>query len=144
LVTRQQAVAVLPLPDLAKQWAAVVPSVVPVVTPTGISINSQGAHDTVAALISIPVLTQNLATQTEISGNLQQELTESGVLNAALGTQVVALNQEIAADKILLTKSDEASIMTIAALKADARKSKRNWFIAGFVSGIATRILFKF
>ena len=137
LVVAQKAAAALPPPDLAKRWAVLVPSVVPKVTPTGIEINDIGARDTVASLESVPVLTANLADETTVAGNLQAELGKSNDLTSTL-------YKEVDSQRILLTDTTKACDTKLSAIKADGRKSKRTWFILGFVSGIATRFAFKF
>ena len=50
----------LPLAGLAQRWQTLLPTVTPTVTPVGIGLTSQEAHDTVAALEQIPVLQSNL------------------------------------------------------------------------------------
>lgn len=57
---------------------------------------------------------------------------------------ISACQTNVAALEVKNIADGKAADAQIAKLKADGRKSKRNWFIAGFVAGLATRILGKF
>jgi len=126
--TQVVADAALPPSGLAARWAVLIPTVEPIVTPTGLSVTTQEAHDTVAALESVPVLTQNLKDETTLAGNYQQEWQKALGLSADQTTQIAGLNTQ-------LTTQANACKVEVAAIKADARKSKIKWFKIGFVSG---------
>jgi hypothetical protein len=136
LVVQQKAVAAMPPPDLAKRWAALVPTAAPTVTPTGIAVTDVGARDTVVALESIPVYQANLADETTVAANLTQELAGANLLNNTLGVEIVSLNGVIADDKILLTKTVNSDKLELAAVKADARNNSRKWFVRGMYVGV--------
>jgi hypothetical protein len=123
----------MPPSELVKRWQVLVPNTNPTATPTGVALTTPDAQSTVATLESVPVLTKNLANETEIAANIQKELDKSNSLTGALNTQVTSLNGEIVAN-------DKACKTEIAAVKADARKGKIKafkWgFITGFVSGL--------
>jgi hypothetical protein len=132
LVTQQTVDKTLPLPDLAKRWEALADLQVSDLTATdaGITVNDTAARATVDALEELPTLRANLVSETQIAQYTGQELTKANSL-------ISGLNSQIALD-------DKTHKAEIASVKADARKSKRSWFIAGFVTGIATRIFLKF
>lgn len=70
-------------------------------------------------------------TQTALQST-QTALTSATNLVGTLQTQVTGLNAEI-------KTTIDAKDAEIKSVKASARKSKRNWFIAGFVSGFVAR-----
>ena len=110
----------LPLSGLAARWNQLIPTVAPTVTPVGIGLTSQEAHDTVAQLEQIPVLVQNLADETKVAANYQVEVQKSDMLAADLNSQILGL-QKVNADEVSACKAQVASV------KADARKSKISW-----------------
>lgn len=131
----------LPLPDLGNRWstlAALKPGDL-TATQDGITVNDEGARETVAQLEQVPVLTANLKdTQTQVE-NGQAELDKANGLIGDLGQQVSGLNTQI-------TDQTKASAAEVASVKADAAKSKRNWFVRGLITGagIVTAIVLHF
>jgi Tfp pilus assembly protein PilV len=123
----------MPPSELVKRWQVLVPNTTPVATPTGVTLTTPDAQSTVATLESVPVLTKNLANETEIAANIQKELDKSNSLTGALNTQVTSLNGEIVAN-------DKACKTEIAAVKAEGKKNSIKWFkrgfLVGFVSGL--------
>jgi hypothetical protein len=79
-------------------------------------------------LESVPVLTANLADQTKIAQNYQDELQKSDVLANNLNAQITGLNT-------LVTDNAKACTAQVAAVKADARKGKIKMFKWGFGLG---------
>ena len=75
--------------------------------------------------------------QKDVIARQAEQMVQADNMIKSFGTRVDGLNNQI----VLQGKKCEADI---AVVKTQARKSKRNWFIAGFVSGIATRLLLKF
>lgn len=134
LVKQQTVTATLPPDTVVTMWKGLIPginqgNIVP--TPQGgYTVDGGPAIETVNQLEEVPVLRANLSDETALAGNTQTALNSCSTL-------VETQKTEIAQDK----KTCDAQVTS---LKADARKSKRNWFIAGFISGIATRIAFKF
>jgi len=128
--------------EFVKTWQSLIPGTMggnivqqPIDLPDGthsqrFAVDLGPAIETVNTLESVPVLKADLADETALAANTQTALNSCQTL-------VEKQKTEIAEDK----KTNDAEI---ASLKASARKSKRNWFIAGFVSGIATRLFFKF
>ena len=126
--------ATLPLPDLAVRWGQLVP-LQPgdlTATATGVSVTPSGARATVVQLEAVPTLTDQLAKETQTAQNNASLLTQSGLVNADLGKQVGALNTELG-DSAKQCKAE------VAAVKAQARKSKLKWFGIGFVAGFLGR-----
>jgi hypothetical protein len=91
------------------------------------------ARATVIQLEQVPVLQANLADNEKRTGNIQGELDKANTVIGGLNSQVTGL-------KMQATDSDKACKAEVADVKAQARKGKRNWFIAGFVAGFAARI----
>jgi hypothetical protein len=134
LEQKQEAIKTQPLPEVVAEWQRLIGGAGDIVQridgTSGASISEDGARRTTSMLEAVPVLTASLADTNKIVANQKEELAKADTL-------VGSLNQQITANGV-------ASKAEIAAVKAAARKSKRNWFVAGFISGIATRILFKF
>jgi hypothetical protein len=146
LVQKQEQVKTMPLPQVAQEWETAlnlphgVLSVLSI-APTSISVPDSVARQTVTELEAGAIAQANLIDQTAISANLNSELGKS---NEVISSQTV----EIAGLNATIGLQDQTCKAQVAKVKADARKSKRNWFIAGyvggFVSGIATRFFLKF
>jgi hypothetical protein len=131
LAARQKTDATLPPTELVARWNALIPAQV-TVTPNGVTLPSVGAVATVQELEKVPVLTKQLANETQIVGDDAALLTQRS-------TQIDTLNTLVAG---LQTKAvDDAKVCQeqIAVVKADAAKSKRRWFIGGFVTGLSLR-----
>jgi hypothetical protein len=136
LATQQAKDLGMDLPQLAQRWTQLVPSAGLSVSKNNDSLEivDKGAHDTVAMLEQVPVLTQQLADTTQALNNAESVVAAANKNISALGEEVSALNTELDTTK----KADAAEIKEV---KAQARKSKLRWFLAGFVSGIITRQL---
>jgi hypothetical protein len=138
LKKQQQVDQTLPLPDLANRWnlLANLQTNDTQVVSGGILASEAGARKTVQTLENVPILTQELADERQIVANkdtqtqaCQKSLDSQTALVGGLQTQIKDA-----------TKSCNDQL---AKLRADGRKSKAKWFVAGFVGGIATRILVK-
>lgn len=139
--TAQQQVVdqTMPVTDLSAHWASLAgfdPSEI-VTGPTTVSVTDAAARQTVVQLEKVPELTANLKDETTIADNRQQELDKADLLVGGLNTQVSALN-------LTVTDTEKACKADNSLLKADARKSKRNWFVRGLVvgGGIALAVVF--
>lgn len=131
LQQRQEEIKTLPLPEVGVRWQGLIGGSGDVVSDVhGLNITDGGARRTVSMLEEVPVLKADKSDLKKVADNLQTELGKA--------------NGIIAADELLIKKGDDTCKLEVTAAKAVARKSKRNWFIAGFVAGIATRILVKF
>jgi len=123
----------LPLPGLAARWNALLPSVTPTVTPTGVTLTEQSVRDTVSQLEQVPTLQGNLADETRIAQDFQQQAERSDTLVGLQGTQITALNKQ-------LTDETKSCTLQIAAVKADGRKNSMKWFKRGFGLGFLAGI----
>jgi hypothetical protein len=137
-LTKQQKVdATLPPTDLAARWNTLVPN-------AGVSVsNGQAVIPMTGAVATVQQLEIIPAQQEEIT-NDQTLIANGNALAVAQTKQVNDLTAEVTGLKLQSVDDAKVCQAQIAVVKADARKSKRRWFIAGFVAGIATRILGKF
>ena len=132
-LTKQQKVdAALPIPQLVVRWQQLVPDAGLTVTPTGVAITEAGAHATVNELEKVHVLDAELTNEKQVCTNTAALLTAANQQFVTLNGQVGGLNAEL---------KDSANVCKaqIAVVKAEARKSKRRWFIGGFIAGFASR-----
>ena len=137
LTKQQKTDATLPTTGLVARWNALVPQAAASVTPNGVTLPNTGAIATVQQLEIIPVQ------QEEITN--EQTLVANGNALAVVQTkQVTDLTAQVTGLKLQSIDDAKVCQAQIAVVKADARKSKRRYFIAGFVAGIATRIFGKF
>jgi multidrug efflux pump subunit AcrA (membrane-fusion protein) len=128
---RRQAVdTALPLPALAERWGQLVGAEPGDLTATtnGIVASTATSHSTVNALEQVPVLQDELKAQTQISQNNGDMLNSCQVLSKDLTAQVAACKADV-------TAHDKACEAQVSALKADAVKAKRNWFVRGLAAG---------
>ena len=137
LTTQQKTDAILPPTDLVARWNSLVPQAAASVTPNGVTLPSAGAVATVQQLELIPVQQQELTNEQTLVAN-------GNALAAAQTKQVTDLTAQVTGLKLQSVDDAKVCQAQIAVVKADARKSKRRWFVAGFAAGIATRILGEF
>ena len=133
--------------DLGNRWAALLhlaPGKV-VYKASGAAVDSNidaflvapdAAIVTTVALESIPSLEANLADETTITANLQQQLTSLGTVNGGL-------NKQIADQAVAFTAQAKACTDDKNLLKAKARKSKFHWFVGGVITGFVAREVIK-
>ena len=132
-LTKQQRIdASLPPTELVNRWAVLVPQAKPTVTPTGVAVDTLSAVATIQQLEIIPV-------QQETIKNNQQELSNAQSLVTAEGQQVQTLNTEVGSLRTQLGDNAKVCAAQVATVKAEARKSKRRWFVIGFVTGWVSR-----
>ena len=137
-LTRQQKTdATLPPTDLVARWNALVPQAAASVNNGQVTLPNTGAVATVQQLERIPV-------QQEEITNEQTLVANGNALAVAQTKQVTDLTVQVTGLKLQSIDDAKVCQAQIAVVKADARKSKRRWFVAGFVAGIATRIFGKF
>ena len=137
LTKQQKTDATLPPTDLVARWNSLVPQAAVSVTPNGVTLPNAGAVATVQQLEIIP------AQQQEIT-NEQTLVANGNALAVSQAKQVADLTVQVTGLKLQSVDDAKVCQAQIAVVKADARTSKRRWFVAGFVAGIATRILGKF
>jgi hypothetical protein len=118
----------LPVSGLVARWTILVPTVVPMVTPNGVMLNEQGVRDTVSQLELVPVLQGNLADETKIALDNQQQALKADALVSIQSTQITGLNTQIA-------DQTKACTAQVAAVKAEGKKNSMKWFKRGFGLG---------
>ena len=132
----QKVVAVAPLPDVAKEWQGSIGGTGDIVSSTnGLTINESGARRTVEQLVELPVVKADLADETKVAQNAQEEVDRANDLLAVNNKEISALNAEIGANAKQCTAD-------INAAKAVGKKNSVKWFkrgfIVGFVAGLWT------
>jgi hypothetical protein len=136
LVKQQHTDTTLPPTELVARLNTLVPQASATVTPTGVALPLPGAVATVQQLELVPVQQQELVNARTQLGNTQ------GLLTAST-EQVKTLTDEVSG--LRLENVDEQKVCTaqVAEVKAEARKSKRRWFITGVIVGWVGRQLVK-
>lgn len=132
LTKQQKGDASLPPTDLANRWTVLVPNAKPTVTPTGLVVDIPSAVATVQQLEIIPV-------QQEEITNEQTLVANGNALAVAQAKQVTDLTDQVTGLKLQSVDDARVCQAQIAVVKADARKSKRRWFIAGWIVGFLSR-----
>lgn len=131
LATQQKRDSALPAPELALRHEALLGVSSGVAsTENGFQVSPPVEIQTVQSLESLPVLQKQLTDETAVADNRSKQLDSSTTL-------VVGLNQQISGLNLQLTDSSKACDAKLADIKANARKSKRNWFIRGLGVGAA-------
>lgn len=132
LAKQQKTDATLPPTELVTRWNTLVPEASVSIMNGQITVPQTGAVATVQQLEEVPVLrTQNANISTQ-NANIQSELGASRTQVDALTHQVDGLNLQIVDNKKVCQDQ-------IAVVKAEARKSKRRWFVIGYVAGFVSR-----
>ena len=132
LAQRQKTDASLPPTELANRWAVLVPQAKPTVTATGLAVDTPGAVATVQQLEQVPVLSAQL-------GNERTQLESTQKLLGLSQNETTTLSSEVSSLRVQIKDNQTVCNQQIAVVKAEARRSKRRWFIIGFVSGFVTR-----
>jgi hypothetical protein len=143
LTKAQKQDATLPPTELAARWQQLVPAAPPAsitVAPTGgMTVSSAAAVTTVQELEKVPVLTTELANEKIKESNTETMLASSnesiGFLNQSItdrDKRIDGLNLTIVGNQKQCT--DEKNVM-----KSEFRKSKRRWFVIGYVAGFVSR-----
>jgi hypothetical protein len=134
-VVNQNHDAVLPLPDLANRLKTLgnAPDGSVLAVGDKIELTQPGAVAVTQTLETIPALQGDLKDTQAALGASQGALTQAGTVIADQGKQITGLN-------LAATDQDKACKAQVAAVKADANKSKWSWFkrgvIVGFLGGL--------
>lgn len=138
LTKQQKTDTTLTLPDLATRWNTLIPATV-----GGLSVNNgqlaitdTAAHATVNELERVPVL------QGELTNSQSEKINVDKLLTASTA-QVDTLNSSVKGLSLQITDNDKVCKDQLSVVTADARKSKRKWFYAGFITGFIARQLIK-
>lgn len=146
LKIQQQKDRNLPPPELAGRWSSLLnqPSVEVTPTEDGYQIKPGIAVETVVQLERIPQLEADLKDEQQLVLNKDKQIDNLNLLyesvnnvNTTFIAQVFGLRAQIEAEK---NKSDAE----ISLLKAQSRKSKLKWFVAGYVAGFVSKIFIHF
>jgi hypothetical protein len=129
LATQQKTDATMAPTDLADRWEKLVPDSKVLPTPSGYMLDPSSGLKTVQSLEQVPILTANLADEVKIANSFQSEYK---LEQAAHTSDNDTCKVQLATDAT-----------TLKAVKADARKSKWKWFIAGVVTGFIGRSAIK-
>ncbi len=144
LTKQQKSDATLPIPDLVNRWAQLAPGVNfdgAVVSNSGnVTVTPSNARATVETLEQVPVLKTELANETTQKTNDDQIIASQNKSIFDLNTQVGTLNASVAAGLKLDADDKQQCVDQIKVVKDEARKSKRRWFIAGYIAGFLTKV----
>src|SRR5277367_4127275 len=135
LTKQQKTDAALPVPDLVNRWAQLAPGTNftgAIGSGNNVSVTPSNALATVQQLEKVPVLTTQLANETTEKTNVDQLL-------ASANKSIFDLNGQVAGATKLDTDHQAQCVEQIKVVKDEARKSKRRWFIIGYVSGFLSR-----
>lgn len=134
LSQRQATDATLAPSDLAARIESLtaLPTNSVVSTSNGFSLTAPAAVSIAQHLESVPALTAQVTNLETEKANDEKQLSLQTDLVQGLNTQISGL-------KLTLGDATKVCSDQIAVVKADARKSKRRWFVAGFITGLAAR-----
>ena len=141
LTKQQKTDASLPVPALVDRWAQLVPGTNfagAVTSGNNVQVTPSNALATVQQLEKVPVLTQQLANETAEKANDDQLINQQNKSITDLNGQVGTLNASVAGLNKQITDNAAVCQDQIKVVKAQAAKSKRRWFIIGFISGFVT------
>jgi len=144
LVKQQKTDATLPIPDLVSRWAQLAPDTDfsgAIDSGNNVKVTPSNALATVQTLEQVPVLKQQLANETTEKQNDDQLLALANKSIADLNTQVTTLNLSVVGAQKLDADHQAQCQEQVKVVKDEARKSKRRWFIAGYVAGFVSRQL---
>ena len=134
LVAQQKTDNTMTPTELTDRWNVLVPNASAAPAAAGVTVSDAGAHATVSQLEEVPVLTKQLTdTKTELQGVNALLLSSNG--------QIATLNTLVAGKTKELTDQQAVCTEQIKVVKAEARKSKKRWFIAGYILGLVTKPL---
>ncbi len=143
LTKQQKTDASLPVPDLVNRWAQLAPGTNfsgAIGSGNNVDVTPSNALATVQQLEKVPVLTQELANETAAKANDDQIIVKQNQSISDLNTEVGTLNASVVGLNKTITDNAAVCADQIKVVKAQAAKSKRKWFIAGFVAGFLTRL----
>ncbi len=142
LSKQQKTDASLPVPDLVNRWAQLAPGTNfagAIGAGNNVTVTPANAVATVQQLEKVPVLEQQLTNETTQKQNDDQIIVQQNQSIFNLGTTIGDLHKQVDGKDLLIIDNakqckDEKKVMT-----DQFRKSKRKWFIGGFVAGFVSR-----
>jgi hypothetical protein len=132
LAQRQQTNNTLTPSLLVSRWNWLIGSEIDIAVADTVKVSIADARLTVNELERVPVLTEQLANETKVAENTTTLLT-------ATTAQVDTLNVRVAGLLIESDGKDAVCKAEIKTVKDAATKSKRRWFVGGFIAGFASR-----
>jgi hypothetical protein len=144
LSKQQKTDASLPVPALVDRWAQLAPGTNftgAISSGNNVEVTPSNALATVQQLEKVPVLTQQLANETTEKTNDDQLITQQNKNLFDLNNQVGTLNGQIVGLNKAIVDNNAVCQDQIKVVKAEAAKSKRRWFIIGYVAGFVSRQL---
>src|SRR5208282_90504 len=143
LAKQQKTDATLPPSELAQHWAQITPNMpaggVTVSKDNAIAVTQAGAVATVVQLERVPFLTQELANETTQKQNDDQIIANQTKNIFDLGTTIGDLHKQIDGKDLLIADNTKQCTDEKNVMKAQFRKSKRRWFVIGYVAGFVSR-----
>lgn len=133
LANRQKTDATLPMPDLLARWNLLVPQAQPQPISSGVTISQSGALATVQSLEQVAPLKTELANETTEKQN-------DDLLIAQQTKNIFDLNAQVTGATKLDTDHQQQCVDQIKVVKAQAAKSKRRWFVVGYIAGFASHV----
>lgn len=134
--------ASLPVPALVDRWAQLAPGTNftgAISSGNNVEVTPSNALATVQQLEKVPVLTQQLANETLAKANDDQLIAKQNTNIFDLNTQVGTLNASVTGLNKQIVDNQAVCADQIKVVKAAAAKSKRGWFIFGYIAGFATK-----
>lgn len=131
LAKAQQTDKTMPPSELAQHWEGLIDEPNGITSGTaGLLVDDQAARTTVSELEQVPILQQNVADDTDIIAAREKQI-------GSLTDAYTSCQKNVSGLGVQITDADTACKAQVAAAKAVARKSKRNWFLAGMAAGAA-------
>lgn len=132
LANRQKADAALTPTELGQRWSNLVPQATPTAVPNGLAVSQAGALATVQSLEQVPVLTEQLKNETVEKQNDDQVIAQQTKNIFDLNGQVGGLQKQIVDNNVVCQAQIKVEV-------DKARKSKRKWFVIGYIAGFASK-----
>jgi len=143
LTKQQKTDASLPVPDLVNRWAQLTPGsnfTGAITSGNNVSVTPSNALATVQQLEKVPVLTTQLANETTEKTNDDALIAQQNKNIFDLNTSVTTLNGQVVGLNKTIVDNGVVCQEQIKVVKDAARKSKRHWFIVGYVAGFVSGI----
>src|SRR5271154_2208278 len=142
LSRQQKTDAALPVPDLVNRWAQLAPGTNftgAIGSGNNVTVTPSNALATVQQLEKVPVLTTQLANETVEKTNDDQLISQQNKSISDLNNQVGTLNASVVGLNKQIVDNASTCADQIKVVKAEAAKSKRRWFVIGYIAGFLTR-----
>jgi len=138
LALEQEAIRTKPISAIASDWNQLI-QIPDGVTNTsiGITVSEAAARATLSTLVEVPVLQKTV-------DNQSKELASKDLALSAQAATIKASDDLVSGLRVQIVDGQTACTKQVALEKANARKGKRTWFLIGFASGLATRVLAHF